>query len=120
MVWYGLEKTNPLVSNKRGIMRETGRNGFQYQMIKRLEREFPGCIVLKNDPQWIGGIPDLLLLWGPYWAALETKARSRSARRPNQPYYIDRMGRMSYANFVSPDNVEEVIDEIHRSFGSSR
>ena len=101
-------------------MRETGRNGFQSQLRKRLEREFPGCIVLKNDPQWIQGIPDLLLLWGDSWAALETKARSRSRREPNQPYYIDRMDRMSYASFVSPDNVEEVIDEIHRSFGFIR
>lgn len=101
-----------------GILRETGRNGFQYQLRKRLEREFPGCIVLKNDPFWIQGIPDLLMLWGPYWAAFETKAKPKSARQANQPYYVDRMDRMSYANFVSPDNVEEVINEIHRSFGS--
>lgn len=99
-------------------MRETGRNGFQYQMRKRLEREFPGCIVLKNDPFWIQGVPDLLLLWGDQWVALETKAKPKSNRQPNQPYYIDLMDRMSYASFVSPDNVEEVIDEIRRSFGS--
>jgi hypothetical protein len=101
-------------------MRETGRNGFQYQMRKRLEREFPGCIVLKNDPSWIGGIPDLLMVWGPHWAALETKAEPKSKRQPNQPFYVDKMDRMSYASFVSQDNVEEVIDEIHRSFGSRR
>jgi hypothetical protein len=89
-------------------------------MRKRLEREFPGCIVLKNDPFWIQGIPDLLLLWGDQWAALETKARPKSARQANQPYYVEHMDKMSYANFVSPDNVEEVIDEIHRSFGSRR
>lgn len=101
-------------------MRETGRDGFQSQMVKRLEQEFPGCIVLKNDPWWIQGIPDLLLLWGDKWAALETKAATRSRRRPNQPYYVDVMDEMSYARFVSPDNVEEVLDEIHRSFRSSR
>ena len=99
-------------------MRETGRNGFQSQLRKRLEREFPGCIVLKNDPLWIQGIPDLLLLWGPYWAALETKAKPKSVRQANQTYYVDLMDRMSYSNFVSPDNVEEVLDEIHRSFRS--
>lgn len=101
-------------------MRETGREGFQYQMRKRLEQEFEGCIVLKNDPQWIQGIPDLLMLWGPYWVALETKGGSRSSRRPNQPYYVDKLDQMSFASFVSPDNVEEVIDEIHRSFRSRR
>lgn len=101
-------------------MRETGRNGFQSQLIRRLESEFQGCVVLRNDPQWIQGIPDILLLWGSYWAALETKASSRSARRPNQGYYVDLMDQMSYANFVSPDNVEEVLDEIRRSFGSIR
>lgn len=99
-------------------MRETGRNGFKSQLIRRLEHEFPGCYILMNDPQWIQGIPDILLLWGPYWAALETKASSRSARRPNQTYHVDILNNMSYANFVSPDNVEEVLDEIHRSFGS--
>lgn len=102
-------------------MRETGRDGFQSQLVKRLEREFDGCIVLRNDPKWaFQGIPDLLMLWGPNWVALETKANSKSSKRPNQPYYVDRMDRMSYANFVSPDNVEEVLDEIHRSFGSRR
>ena len=100
-------------------MRETGRDGFQSQLVKRLEREFDGCIILRNDHQWaFQGIPDLLMLWGPNWVALETKANSKSARRPNQPYYVKRMDQMSYASFVSPDNVEVVIDEIHRSFGS--
>lgn len=101
-------------------MRETGREGFQSIMVKRLEKEFNGCIVLKNDPQWIQGIPDLLMLWGSNWVALETKGDSKSSKRPNQPYYVDKMDRMSYARFVSQDNVEEVLDEIHRSFGSRR
>ena len=99
-------------------MRETGRNGFQLYLKKRLEREFPGCIVLKNDPSWIQGIPDLLFLWNTNWCALETKAYLNATQRPNQAYYVDLMDQMSYARFVSPDNVEEVLNEIHRSFGS--
>lgn len=34
---------------------------------------FPGCIVMKTDPNYIQGIPDLLILWNDKWATLEVK-----------------------------------------------
>lgn len=48
-------------------------NIYQRSLIKRLKEEFPGCIILKNDPNYIQGIPDLLLLVGDRWFALEAK-----------------------------------------------
>lgn len=93
---------------------------FQARLIKKLKKEFPGCIVLKNDPNYIQGIPDLLVLYNDRWAALECKRSSSASHRPNQEYYIREMGKMSYASFIDPSNEETVINELHRSFESRR
>ena len=85
---------------------------FQSNLIKRLKKEFPGCLVLKNDPNYIQGIPDLLIMHGEKWAALECKKSSKAERQPNQEYYVDKMNNMSYAAFVSPENEEEVLHEL--------
>lgn len=79
---------------------------------------FPGCIVMKNDPNYIQGIPDLIVLWGDRWAALEVKRSDKASRQPNQKYYVEMMDHMSFARFIYPQNKEEVLNEIQRSFGS--
>lgn len=90
-------------------------NIYQRSLIKRLKEEIPGCIILKNDPNYIQGIPDLLLLVEDRWFALEVKRSVDAPHRPNQDYYIDRMNEMSAAYYVYPENEDEVIDEILRS-----
>lgn len=91
-------------------------NEFQAELIKELKREFPGCMILKNDPNYIQGIPDLLILFKDKWAALEVKKSEDASHRPNQDYYISLMNKMSYAKFIYPENKEEVLDELQRSF----
>ena len=91
---------------------------FQANLILELKELFPGCIVMKNDPNYIQGIPDLIVLWGDRWAALEVKRSSKASQRPNQEYYVDKMDNMSFARFIYPQNKEEVLNEIQRSFGS--
>ena len=91
-------------------------NKFQSELIKELKREFPGCIVLKNDPNYIQGIPDLLILYRDRWAALECKKEENAHHQPNQDYYISIMDNMSYARFIYPENKEEILDELQRSF----
>ena len=91
-------------------------NEFQADFIKELKYEFPGCIVLKNDANYMQGIPDTLVLYKDKWAAFEIKRKENATHRPNQDYYINLMNSMSFAKFVYPENKEEILDELQRSF----
>lgn len=93
---------------------------FQLQLIKKLEKMFPGCEILKNDPRQTQGIPDLTIFWNEHWAMLECKAERDAPSQANQPYYIEKMNGMSYAAFVYPENEREILDELQRSFGVKR
>lgn len=88
---------------------------FQTRLIQRIVKLFPLCIILKNDPNYIQGIPDLLILNGNKWAALEIKKNKNATRRPNQRYYVEVMDHMSYATTVYPENMEEVLDELQQT-----
>lgn len=91
---------------------------FQSELIKELKVIFPGSIVLKNDSSYLQGVPDLLILWQDRWATLEVKRSSTATQRPNQEYYVHMMDEMSFSRFIFPENKEEVLDELQRSFGS--
>ena len=91
-------------------------NEFQAELIRTLKEKFPGCMVLKNDPNYIQGIPDLTVFYNDKWAVLECKKSPNEKKQPNQAYYIDTMNEMSFASFVYPENVEEVLNELERSF----
>ena len=93
-------------------------NKFQAELIKEIKQRFPDCMVLKNDPNYKQGIPDLTILHGDKWAALECKKDGKAKRQPNQEYYVKTMDEMSYARFVYPENKEEVLDELERTFES--
>ena len=93
---------------------------FQANLIKKIEDRLPGCIVLKNDPKYKRGIPDLLVLYEHKWAALECKKHTKASHRPNQDYYIVRMNKMSFARFIRPENEEEVLNEMEHTLKSSR
>ncbi len=91
---------------------------FQKSVIDDIKNRFPGSIILKNDPNYIQGIPDLLILNDGKWAALECKRNKNSKHQPNQDYYIGMLNEMSYASFIYPENKEEVLDELQQSFGT--
>lgn len=95
-------------------------NKFQAELIKRLYDEFPGCLVLKNDPNYIQGIPDLSIFYKNRWAMLECKRSAKEEHQANQDDYIELTNRMSFARFVYPENVEEVIYELQRAFKTKR
>jgi hypothetical protein len=95
-------------------------SGFQAKLIREIERMFPGCIILKNDPNYIQGFPDLLILYEDRWAALECKQCLSAKHQPNQDYYIDLLNDMSFSRFIHSGNKEEVLDELQQAFGVRR
>lgn len=89
-------------------------SGFQDRLINKLKDLFPGCMVFKMDQ--IQGIPDLLVLYKNKWASLECKRSAGAKRQPNQEYYVGKMNEMSFSRFVSPENKEEVLNELQQVF----
>ena len=91
-------------------------NAFQASLIRTIKNLLPGCIVLKNDSSYIQGIPDLLVLHGITWAALEVKRYKRAPHQPNQDYYINKMSSMSFAEFIYPENTQQVLEDMVQYF----
>lgn len=91
---------------------------FQRDLISELEQRFPGCIVLKNDPDYIQGIPDLTILYRDRWASLECKRSEEAEKQPNQEYYVERMDDMSFSRFIYPENKGEVLHDLEHTFKS--
>ena len=89
---------------------------FQKRIKQELKDRFPGCIILKNDPTQVQGIPDLTILFDNKWAALEVKKSKTAKHQPNQDYYVEKMNDMSYSAFIYPENKEEVFNELERVF----
>lgn len=85
---------------------------FQSKVIKELKKKFKDSIVLKLDAGYIQGIPDILILKGNRWAALEIKRDDKYKCQPNQKYYVERMNQMSFARIVTPENWKEVLNEL--------
>lgn len=91
-------------------------SGFQDKLRDELKNLFPGCMIFKMDQ--IQGIPDLLVLYKNMWATLECKKSARAKRRPNQEYYVGLMNEMSFSRFIYPENKEEVLNDLQKTFQS--
>lgn len=104
-------------SHARSDMREPL---YQRDLIKKIKTMFPGCFILKNDPAFMQGVPDILILYRDRWAMLEVKMDASSNVQPNQQYYIDQLGEMSYASFINPSTEERVLNELQLALGPRR
>ena len=93
---------------------------FQADLVKELKELYPGCVILKNDPNYIQGFPDLTILYKDKWAVLETKRGERENHQPNQDYYVEKLDGMSYSSFIFPENKEKVLNELEQTFKSRR
>jgi len=93
---------------------------FQSKLIGELEALFPGCIVLKNDANYLQGFPDLTILYKNKWAVLECKKSKDAEHQPNQDHYVDMLDEMSFSRFIYPANKEEVLDELQQTFTPRR
>lgn len=95
-------------------------SAYQNRIIRKLSDLLPGSVIIKNDPEYIQGIPDLLILYLSKWAMLEVKTSADSAIQPNQDYYVDLFNTMSFAAFIYPEIEEEVLHDLQRSLCSGR
>lgn len=95
-------------------------NVYQAKLIKKLKHLFKGCIVLKNDPSYLQGVPDLLVLYKNKWAMLEVKPSSYFTPQPNQNYYIKTLNKMSFAAYIFPEIEEEVLLDLQYAFQPRR
>lgn len=91
---------------------------YQKYLIDKLKNTFPGCVILKNDPQYMQGVPDLLVLYNDRWAMLEVKPSKRARAQPNQEYYVELFDGMSFGAFINPDNEEEIFYELQHAFSA--
>ena len=96
-------------------------NRFQSALIKEIQGTLTDCFILKNDgsnvPQ---GFPDLLILYKDLWGALECKRSDTAEKQNNQEYYVEKLNNMSFSRFISPENKEEVLNELYTTFGLDR
>ena len=96
---------------------------YQQKLRQKIETIFPECVVLKNDPNYLQGFPDLTILYRNKWAVLEVKkdisemSKTTSSIR-NQKIYIRQLDKMSFARFIYPQNEKEVLNELQQAFKS--
>lgn len=93
---------------------------YQAKLIRKLERMFPGCMILKNNPNHLQGVPDIVILYYGTWGALEVKLSLDSKVQPNQAYYVGRMSELSFASFICPETEKEVLNELQLTLTSGR
>lgn len=89
---------------------------FQKELMDEIKERFPGCVVLKNDSSYIQGFPDWTILYKDKWAALETKKERGAKKQPNQEYYVAKLNDMSFSRIVYPENKEEVLRDLSKTF----
>lgn len=94
---------------------------YQANLIKEIQRRFPGSLVLKNDSALRQGIPDLtILLPYSFWAVLEVKVSAQAPYQPNQEHYLNVLGEMSFTATIYPENEEAVLNALQQSFENHR
>lgn len=93
---------------------------YQNRLMQKITELIPGSFCIRNNPKEVQGIPDLLVLCGPYWAMLEVKMSEKAPVRPNQPYYVEMFSEMGFSAFIYPENEDRVINALQHAFGVGR
>lgn len=87
------------------------------RIYKRFGRDVCEIIILDSRQ----GLPDRLIVFkGGFWAFLEAKISADADVQPNQPFYVERFGRMCFAAFIYPENEEAVLNELEQEYEAHR
>jgi hypothetical protein len=95
-------------------------HAYRRNLVTKIKDLFPDCVVMKNDPREMQGVPDILILWNAQWAMLEIKIGEKAKKQPNQDYYVARFNQMSFASFINPETEEEVLNALQSAFRPRR
>lgn len=98
-------------------------SAYQAKLIRKIKRLLPGCVVLKNDPEYLQGIPDLTVFHGPRYGLVEVKVKkptSASDFQPNQEWYIAKFQEMAFGACIYPENEREVLDALQQALRLGR
>lgn len=93
---------------------------YQLGLIERIEEMFPGAHVLRNNPRFFQGVPDLSVFYRDRWGMLEVKREEKSERQPNQTYWAEVFNSMSFCAVTYPENEREVLHALEQSLKSGR
>lgn len=104
----------------KGALEMKKESKFQAELIKELEALYPDCVILKNDPNYKQGFPDLTIFYKDRWAVLECKRSEDEHHQPNQDYYVEKLNGMSYSSFIFPENKEKVLNDLEQAFKPRR
>lgn len=102
-------------------MARQGEGKYKTGLTDRIYQRFGRhvCEVLILDSRQ--GLPDRLIVFaGGFWAFLEAKISATADIQPNQPYYVEKFGRMCFAAFIYPENEEAVLNEIAEEYEAHR
>lgn len=89
---------------------------YQTNLCEKIREKIPGALIMKTDPTFVQGIPDLLILKNEKWAALEVKKDKKASHRPNQDFYVNKLNDWSYAAVIFPENEKEILNELEHTF----
>lgn len=82
-------------------------------VIEQIRTRLPEALVLKNDPTYLQGVPDLTVINGGRCALLEVKRSAHASHRPNQDYYVTYIhDHGGFASFIHPENCDRVLDDM--------
>jgi len=92
-------------------------NEYQQYLVKEIYKLLPGrkfvdTIVVVTDPNYLQGIPDLLVLHHSKCALLEVKLSEKSKEQPNQRWYVQNWGEWVFTAFIYPENEKEVLSAL--------
>lgn len=90
---------------------------FKSDLYKEIRERFPGAEVLPNDAGYLQGFPDATVYFpnGRYYL-LEGKRSGKASKRPNQEYYVTKSPLSNNAQFVYPENKDDIMKELERRY----
>jgi hypothetical protein len=112
------DRISHVISARKGCpLARQGEGKYKTGLTDRIYERF-GCdvceVIILDSRQ---GLPDRLIVFsGGFWAFLEAKISATAKKQPNQPYYVEKFGRMCFAAFIYPENEEAVLNELEQAY----